>query len=116
MVPTINVDTNIKEPTHGYLKVRESLYIRVIVWVNTILDYIGIRTILTKYEVCYMAYSPQSIANKQNILNIHTLLVSKQSNLAIDPNLSIYLSIYLYEWYQTNIDTYQLIGVTSMHP
>ena len=56
MVSIINNNNGIKEPTHGYhncntnqilildgyVKVRESLDIRVIIWVDTILNHIDI--------------------------------------------------------------------------
>ena len=34
----------------GYVKVREPLYARVVIWVNTISNYIDIRVIFPKYE------------------------------------------------------------------
>ena len=38
----------------GYVKVRESLYTHVIIWVNTILNEIDTRTIWSRYESSYM--------------------------------------------------------------
>jgi hypothetical protein len=40
----------------GYLKVRESLYTRVIIWVNSILTHIDTGAILLKYEGPCMVY------------------------------------------------------------
>ena len=95
MVPIININHSTQEPTHGYLKVRESLHTRVIIWVNIIiLNHISIRTILTRYEGSYMMYSSNNIGNKQTILNIHTLMVSKPCNPCYRSRL-IYLSIYM---------------------
>ena len=37
----MTINNGIKEPTHEYVKVRESLYTRVIIWVKTILNHIG---------------------------------------------------------------------------
>ena len=62
MESLINIDNGIKEPTHGYqncntsqilifggyVKVRESLYTWVIIYVNTILNHIDIRVILSR--------------------------------------------------------------------
>ena len=64
MVLMININNDIKKPTRvyqncntsqilifgGYLKVKESLYDRVIIWVNTILNQTGTRTNLSRYE------------------------------------------------------------------
>ena len=58
------------------LKVRESFYTLVIIWVNTILGCIDIRTSLDMYECSCMIYRPADIENKISS-NIHTLLVSK---------------------------------------
>ena len=43
----------------GYLKVRESLYARVIIWVNTILNHIDARAILPRCEGSCMIYKPK---------------------------------------------------------
>ena len=43
----------------GCFKVGESFYTQVIVWVNTILNHIDTRTILTKYEGSCMVYRPK---------------------------------------------------------
>lgn len=70
MISIININNDIKEPTHGYqnyktnqilvfgryLKAREYLYARVIIWINTILDHIDTETILLKYESSCMVY------------------------------------------------------------
>ena len=64
MVSIININNDIKEPTHGcqncntriilisgaYFKMKESLYSQIIVWVNTILNHIDTSTILPRYE------------------------------------------------------------------
>ena len=43
----------------GYVKVSESLYTLVIIWVITILNHIDTRTILPRYEESYMIYRPK---------------------------------------------------------
>ena len=40
----------------GYVKARESLYIQVIIWVNTILNHIDTKAILPSYEGLCMVY------------------------------------------------------------
>ena len=64
MVSSININNGIKEPMCGYenrntsqicifdghVKVRESFYTRVIVWVNTILNNIETNTFFPTYE------------------------------------------------------------------
>ena len=69
----INVNNGVKEPAHGYqkcntslkldfggyVKVRESLYIRVIIWVNTILNHIDTRAISPRYEGSCIVYRPK---------------------------------------------------------
>ena len=73
MVSIININNGIKEPTHGYqncntsqilifggyVKVRESLYTRVIIWVNTILNHIDTREFLPRYEGSCNVYRPK---------------------------------------------------------
>ena len=54
----------------GYLKVKNSLYTRVIIWVNTILNYLDTRTILPRYERSYMVFKPKWY-RKQKHLQIH---------------------------------------------
>ena len=70
MVSIININNGIKEPTcwyknctasqimkyGGYVKARESLYIQVIIWVNTILNHIDTKAILPSYEGLCMVY------------------------------------------------------------
>ena len=70
MISIININSGIQKPTSGYqncntnrvlifdgyLKVRESLNIRVIIWVNTILNHIDTRVILPRYESSCMVY------------------------------------------------------------
>ena len=72
MVSIININNGVKEPTHGYqncntnqilifggyVKVRESLYTQVIIWVNAILNYIDTRLTLPRYESSCMIYRP----------------------------------------------------------
>jgi len=70
-VSIININNDVKELTSryqncdindililgGYVKVRESLYVRVVVfWVQTILNYIDIREIFARYEGSCMVY------------------------------------------------------------
>ena len=43
----------------GYVKVRKSLYTRVIIWVNTIPNHIDTRVILPRYESSCMGYRPE---------------------------------------------------------
>ena len=50
-----------------YVKVTESLYARVIIWVNTILTHIDTRMLLPKYEGSCMAYRPKWYQNKNAI-------------------------------------------------
>ena len=73
MVSIININNCIKEHTHvyqncstsqiltfsGYVKVRESLYTQVIVWVNTILNDDDTRAILPRYKGTCMVYEPE---------------------------------------------------------
>ena len=70
MVSSININNGIKEPTRGYqncnislidgyVKVRESLYTRVIIWVITILNHIDTRKIVHTYEGSCMVYGPK---------------------------------------------------------
>ena len=69
MVSLINITNGIKETTHGYqirntsqisgyVKVRESLYTQILVWVNTILKHIDTRANLPRYESCCLVYRP----------------------------------------------------------
>ena len=44
---------------NGYLKVRESLYTQVIIWVNIILNHIDTRLILPIYEGSCMGHKPK---------------------------------------------------------
>ena len=73
MVSMINTNNGIPEPTLGYqncntsqilifdayVNVRESLYTRVIIWVNTILNHIDTRGVLPRYEGSCMVYRPE---------------------------------------------------------
>ena len=93
MVSVINSNNRIKEPTHGYqnchtsqllifvgyVKARESLYTRVIIWVDTILYHINTRAILPRYEGSCMLYRPEWYWKQ----NYHTLLVSKNCEILI---------------------------------
>ena len=90
MISIININNGIKEPTHGYqncktnrtlvfgryLKAREYLYARVIIWVDTILDHIDIEAILLKYESSCMVCRPKWYRKKKIPSNTHTLLES----------------------------------------
>ena len=74
MISTININSNIKEPTcgyqacntnqaliiGGYVEVRKSLYTRVSVWIHTILNHVHTRLILHGYERSYTIYRPES--------------------------------------------------------
>ena len=78
MVSIINTNNGIKEPTSGYqncltiqmlifgghLKMRESFYARVITWVNTILNLIDARVVLSRYEDSCMVYRPEYMVPK----------------------------------------------------
>ena len=81
MVSMINTNNGITEPTLGYqncsashilifgayVKVRESLYTRVIIWINTTLNHIDARGILPRYEGSCMLYRPEYIESKNII-------------------------------------------------
>ena len=87
MESLINIDNGIQEPTHGYqncntsqilifggyFKVRQSLYTRVIICINTILNHIDIRVILPRYDGSCMVYRPELKTNMSS--NTHTLLI-----------------------------------------
>lgn len=55
----------IKTVTHfvlifdGYLRLRESFSIQVIIWVNTFLKHFDAKVILTKFEGSCMVYRPE---------------------------------------------------------
>ena len=73
MVSIININDGIKEPTWeyqicntsqklifgGYVKVRESFYTQVIIWVDTILNHIDTTVILPRYECSCIVYRPE---------------------------------------------------------
>ena len=106
MVSSININNGIKEPTRGYqncnislidgyVKVRESLYTRVINWVITILNHIDTRKIVPTYEGSCMVYRPKwhrkfftikysypTGIKKCEILIIDTPMVSKEDNIS----------------------------------
>ena len=52
------VNTNKILISSGYLKVKESMYTKVSIWVNTILNHISTRAILSTYEISYIIYRP----------------------------------------------------------
>ena len=96
MVLIINMNNGIKEPIRGYqncnlnqilmfgeyVKMRESLYTRDIVWVNTILNHIDIRMILPSYESSCMMCTPKWYQRQKKILsNIYTHTRQKLWNL-----------------------------------
>ena len=70
LVAIISTNNGTKEPTRryqncntnrimifsGYVKVRESLSTRVIIWVNTILNHIDTRAVLPRYAGFCMKY------------------------------------------------------------
>ena len=69
-ISLIHINNGIKESTHntiqlmklgGYVKMRESLYTRVINWVNTILNHVDTMAISPRYEVSCMVYRPDGI-------------------------------------------------------
>lgn len=66
----------------GYVKTRESPYIQVTIWVNTIPSHIDTRAILSRYKGSYMLYEDGfQMVSKIYIYtpsNIHTLLVLKK--------------------------------------
>jgi hypothetical protein len=73
MVSIININHGIQEHTHGYqnsntslvlifggyVKVRESLYAQVLIWVKINLDYIDTRVIVPRSKGPCMAYRPK---------------------------------------------------------
>jgi hypothetical protein len=73
MVSMINTNNGITDSTLGYqncsasqilifgayVKVRESLYTRDIIWINTTLDHIDTRGVLPRYEGSCMVYRPE---------------------------------------------------------
>ena len=61
MVSIMNINNGIKESLicGGYVKVRESVYIQITIWVRTILNHIEISAILPKYEGSCMVYRPE---------------------------------------------------------
>lgn len=73
MVSVININNEIKEPTHGYkncdtsqtltfggnVKARKSFYTQVNIWVRTIPNHIDARTVLRRYEGSCMEYRPE---------------------------------------------------------
>ena len=86
MVSIININKSIKEPFRGYqicntnqilifggyVKARESLHIRVIIWVNTILNCTNTSTILLMYEsICVMErWTRKEKKRKEKVLAI----------------------------------------------
>ena len=72
MVSIINILNGIKEPTYRYqncnttqilifgeyVEVRESLYIQVVIWFNTILNHIVTRAVVPRYQGFCMVYVP----------------------------------------------------------
>ena len=72
-----------------YVKVRESLSIRIIIWVDTILNHIDTRMILPRYEDSCMVYRPgylNGIKQQKGPMHAHTLTVSKKK---INPSYTI---------------------------
>ena len=81
MVSIININNGIKEPTSGYqnyittqilifgghVKVRESLFIRVIIWVYTISNHINTMAILPRYDYSCMIYINSNGVEDKNI-------------------------------------------------
>ena len=66
----------------GYLKMKESLYIQVIVWVNTILNHIDTRSLSPRCENSRMVHILEWYWNKISS-NIHTLLVMEKYKILI---------------------------------
>ena len=72
-VSIININNGIKEPTHeypnyntsqiliygGYVKMRESLYTQVVIWISTILNHFDTRTNMPRYQDFCMVYIPK---------------------------------------------------------
>ena len=89
-VVIININNGKKEPTcgyqncntsqilifGGYVKVRESLYIRIIILVNTILAMNDTKVILPRSESSCMVYRPRTALKTKVPSNTHILLVS----------------------------------------
>ena len=61
---------------------RESLYTRIIIWVNTLLKHIDTRMIIPRYESSCMVYRPKQY-QKQNYCQI-SLLIERYEILIID--------------------------------
>jgi hypothetical protein len=52
----------------GYVKVRESLYTQVMLWVNTILDHVGTIVVLPRHGSSCIAYRPEWYWKHKNII------------------------------------------------
>ena len=77
MVSMINISNGIKKSTHvhqncntnqkliigGYVKVRESLYTRVMIWINTKLNQFDTRASLPRYAGLCMVHRPNWYRN-----------------------------------------------------
>ena len=97
MVLIINMNNSIKEPIRGYqncnlnqilmfgeyVKMRESLYTRDIVWVNTILNHIDIRMILPSYESSCMMCTPKWYQRQKKYCQIFISIRAKNYEIFI---------------------------------
>ena len=63
----------------GCVKMRESLYNQIIIWINKdILNHIDTRTFWPRYEGSCMFYIPINVIKKKNnTVKYHTLLIEK---------------------------------------
>ena len=75
----IKVVINISE----YVKVIESFYTRVVIWVDTILNHIDTRTLLSRYEGSCMVVRPKWYRQQNLSPNTHTLLVLKKCDFSL---------------------------------
>ena len=53
----------------GYIRVRESLYTQVIIWINIVLNHIETIVNLPRHEDSCMGYIPLNVIKKQPIKN-----------------------------------------------
>lgn len=74
----------------GSVKVRKSLYIHVIIWVNTVLIQIDTRKVWSRYESSYMAsiyLSKWNQKQQKNLSNAYTLLASNMTSFFINTHM-----------------------------
>ena len=68
----------------GYIKVRESLYTRVIIWVNIVLNHIETIVILPRHKDSCMVYIPLNVIRKNPIKNPCLIGIKKHEILTIN--------------------------------